>query len=239
MPDSCRDDDGRDANPFLERLREVSLCEDHGMAELTARSAWATLEPAWQQAISMAWKSYRDGGVAVGAVVTDDAGRVLARGRNQRFTTLAPRGVLAHAEMEALAALPDDKDRARRTRLYTTLHPCPMCLGAIVVTRLGYLAFGAHDPTWLGIEQLPQLNDEVQRRWPTIEGPLPGPIGEWLAVLPCLNTNGTLARAMQRVSPSRWHLAQAIAERLDNRDEPPDTPDRALDQVWDLLIDFS
>jgi tRNA(Arg) A34 adenosine deaminase TadA len=209
------------------------------MSELTALRAWATLEPAWQQAISMAWRSYRDGGVAVGAVVTDDAGTVLGSGRNQRFTTVAPRGVLAHAEMEALAALPDDKERARRSRLYTTLHPCPMCLGATVVARVGHLAFGAYDPTWLGIEQLPKLNDEVRHRWPTIEGPLPGPIGEWLAVLPCLNTNGTLVRAMQRVSPRRGRLAQAIAMTLDNGDEPPDTPDLALERVWDLLIDFS
>ncbi len=76
--------------------------------------------------------------------------------------------------MEALAALPDDTEVARRTRLYTTLHPCPMCLGATVVDRVGHLAFGAYDPTWLGIEQLPQLNDEVQHRWPTIEGHCPG-----------------------------------------------------------------
>jgi tRNA(Arg) A34 adenosine deaminase TadA len=138
------------------------------MSELTARRAWSTLKPAWQYAITMAWKSYRDGGVAVGAVVTDDAGTVLGSGRNQRFATVAPRGLLAHAEIEALAAVPDAKKGARRTRLYTTLHPCPMCLGATVVARVGHLAFGAYDPTWLGIEQLPpraQLNDEVQHRW--------------------------------------------------------------------------
>jgi tRNA(Arg) A34 adenosine deaminase TadA len=209
-------------------------CEDRGMPELTARRAWSMLEPAWQHAITMAWVSYRDGGVGVGAVVTDEAGVVLGSGRNQRFTTVAPRGLLAHAEMEALAAVPDDK---KRTRLYTTLHPCPMCLGATVVARVGHLAFGAYDPTWLGIERLPQLNDEVRHRWPTVEGPLPGPIGEWLAVLPCLNTNGTLVRAMRRVSPRRARLAQAIATTLDNGDNPPDTPELALDQVWNLLID--
>jgi tRNA(Arg) A34 adenosine deaminase TadA len=63
------------------------------MSELTAHRAWSTLEPAWQHAITMAWKSYLDGGVAVGSVVTDDAGTVLGSGRNQRFTTVAPRGL--------------------------------------------------------------------------------------------------------------------------------------------------
>jgi tRNA(Arg) A34 adenosine deaminase TadA len=209
------------------------------MPELTARLAWSTLEPAWQHAITMAWKSYRDGGVAVGSVVTDDAGTVLGSGRNRRFTTVAPRGLLAHAEMEALSAVPDDKEAARHTRLYTTLHPCPMCLGATVIARVGHLTFGAYDPTWLGIERLPQLNQEVEHRWPTVEGPLPGPIGEWLAVLPCLNTNGTLVRAMQRVSPGRVRLARAIARTFDNGEESPEAPDLALEKAWDLLVDFS
>jgi tRNA(Arg) A34 adenosine deaminase TadA len=193
------------------------------MSEITAHSAWATLEPAWQHAIAMAWKSYRGGGVAVGAVVTDHEGVVLGRGRNQRFATVAPRGLLAHAEIEALAAVPDDKNRARRTRLYTTLHPCPMCLGATVVARVGHLAFGAYDPTWLGIEQLPQLNDEVAHRWPTSEGPLPGPIGEWLAVLPCLNTNGTLVRASRMSGQSRRRQHGPSVARTKSRCvmEPP------------------
>ncbi|MEU4218897.1 nucleoside deaminase [Actinoplanes sp. NPDC026623] len=206
------------------------------MPELTARRAWLALELPWQHAMTMAWKSYRDGGVAVGAVITDDAGTVLGSGRNQRFSAVAPRGLLAHAELEALAAVPDDKERARGTRLYTTLHPCPMCLGATVVARVGHLAFGAFDPTWLGIEQMPQLNDEVRHRWPTVEGPLPGPIGEWLAVLPCLNTSGTLVRAMQRVSPVRAQLARAIAKTLGSGGRLPETPDLALDRVWDLLL---
>ncbi len=36
-----------------------------------------------------------------------------------------------------------------------------MCLGAIVVACIGHLHLGAIDPTWLGIERLPDLNDEV------------------------------------------------------------------------------
>jgi tRNA(Arg) A34 adenosine deaminase TadA len=214
----------------------MGLCEDRGMLDLAAGRVWSTLEPAWQHAITMAWKSYVDGGVAVGAVVTDDAGTVLGSGRNRRFTAVAPRGLLAHAEMETLAALPDDKEITRRARLYTTLYPCPMCVGAIVVARVGHLSFGAYDPTWLGIEQFPQLNDEVQQRWPAVEGPLPGPIGEWLAVLPGLNTSGTLVRAMRRESPRRAELAQAVARRWDDCAALPDTPEAALEQVWDLLV---
>jgi tRNA(Arg) A34 adenosine deaminase TadA len=129
----------------------------------------------------VAWGSFRDGGIAVGAVLISSTGEVIGRGRNQRFGS-APRGLVAHAEIQALTTLPVGKDRPEGLALYTTLHPCPMCLGAVVVARVGHLHFAAYDPTWLGIERLPDLNDEVRRRWPAVTGPLKGPVGEWAAI---------------------------------------------------------
>lgn len=203
----------------------------------SAYESWSMLNVPWRAAMEMAWDSYRQGGIAVGAVLTDGTQSIVGRGRNQRFGTISPRGLLSHAEMEALGVVPASKDRARDSVLYTTLHPCPMCLGAVVVARVGRLHFGAFDPTWQGIEQLPQLNDEVQRRWPKVTGPLTGPLGEWLAVLPCLNTNGALVRAMEATAPQRAELALAVARRLGSTDRLPDTADQALEQVWDLLTE--
>ena len=87
-----------------------------------ARASWDALEAPWRAAIDMAWQSYLDGGIAVGAVLTDAAGAVLGEGVNQRFAGRT-RGLLAHAELGALAALPPGKDRARDSVLYTTLSP--------------------------------------------------------------------------------------------------------------------
>ncbi|WP_051105682.1 nucleoside deaminase [Parafrankia discariae] len=199
-----------------------------------ADEAWISLEEPWREALELAWESYRGGGVGVGAILTDSAGRVLAHGRNRRFSATSPR-LLAHAEMEVLAALPPDKERARDAVLHTTLHPCPMCLGAVVVARVGQVHFGAFDPTWLGIERLPDLNDEVRLRWPRISGPLAGPLGEWAAVLPALNTRGSLLRAMEKVAPKRAHRARLIAHRLES--DQPDSTSQALELVWDLLTD--
>lgn len=170
----------------------------------------------------------------MGAALTDADGVIISTGRNQRFAGQA-RGLLAHAEMEALGALPPGKQRARGAVLYTTLSPCPMCLGAIVVARVGQVRIGAVDPTWRGIERLPDLNDEVQRRWPRIHGPLPGPIGAWLTIAPCLNTNGALLRALESASPADAALARAVNRRYQQQPRLPATAVEALAGAWDLL----
>jgi tRNA(Arg) A34 adenosine deaminase TadA len=202
--------------------------------QVSARASWDALDEPWRVAIEAAWQSYREGGIAVGAVLTDSAGTVIGEGRNQRFTAQA-RGLLAHAEMGALAALPPDKQRARDSVLYTTLSPCPMCFGAIVVARVGRVHVGAVDPTWLGIERLPELADEVQRRWPQIHGPLTGPIGAWLAIAPCLNTAGALFRAVERTAPANAASARAVHRRYQERALLPDCALQALENAWDLL----
>lgn len=62
-------------------------------------------------------------------------------------------GLLGHAELNVLAGgLPPQKDRQRDAVLHTRTQPRPMCLGAMVVARLGRLRFPAEDPTWVGIE---------------------------------------------------------------------------------------
>jgi tRNA(Arg) A34 adenosine deaminase TadA len=202
----------------------------------SARAWWEALEAPWRAAIEMAWQSYRHGGIAVGAVLTDAAGVVIGEGRNKRFAGQAG-GLLAHAEMQALAALPPGKDRARDSVLYTTLSPCPMCLGAIVVARIGHLHLGAIDPAWRGIERLPDLSDEVRRRWPTIHGPLPGPIGAWLTIAPCLNTSGALLRATERTAPRTAALARAVNSRYQQSARLPGTAAQALEDAGDLLTD--
>ncbi|WP_281177933.1 nucleoside deaminase [Actinospica robiniae] len=202
----------------------------------SAHGTWDALDRPWRVAIEAAWQSYREGGIAVGAVLTAGDGAVISAGRNQRFSGQA-QGLLAHAEMEALGAMPPAKQRAIDNILYTTLSPCPMCLGAIVVARVGQVHIGAVDPTWHGIEKLPSLNVEVQRRWPRMHGPLPGPLGTWLAIAPCLNTSGSLLRALEATAPTDAALARAVDLRYRESTLLPGTALEALEHVWDLVSD--
>ncbi|MBV2182855.1 MAG: tRNA adenosine(34) deaminase TadA [Castellaniella sp.] len=83
--------------------------------------------------------------VPVGAVVLDARGRVLATGHNR---TILDRDPTAHAEIVALRAAARRLDNYRLTgaRLYVTLEPCAMCLGAMFHARLTEIVYGAPDP---------------------------------------------------------------------------------------------
>ncbi len=82
--------------------------------------------------------------IPVGAVVLDPDGEVLGRGRNAREAHADP---TAHAEVVALreAARCSGEWRLEGCTLVVTLEPCTMCAGAIVLSRLTRLVFGAYD----------------------------------------------------------------------------------------------
>lgn len=84
------------------------------------------------------------GDVPVGAVVVRE-GRILGRGHNQVERL---RDATAHAEILALGAAGGSAGtwRLDGAILYVTLEPCTMCCGALLLSRIGTLVFGAHDP---------------------------------------------------------------------------------------------
>jgi tRNA(adenine34) deaminase len=104
----------------------------------------ASFEPAMRAALAEAEAAAATGDVPVGAVVLDDAGVIVARGRNRREADGDP---TAHAEIVAIreAARAVGGWRLDGLTLVVTLEPCTMCAGAITAARLGRLVYGAAD----------------------------------------------------------------------------------------------
>ena len=111
------------------------------------------------------------GEVPVGAVLTNQAGEVLAGTHNLSETRKRP---TAHAEMLAIEEACRKKGDWRLTdcTLYVTLEPCPMCMGALIHARIGRVVYGARDAragacgsvlnlTQYPLESTPELTGDV------------------------------------------------------------------------------
>jgi tRNA(Arg) A34 adenosine deaminase TadA len=122
---------------------------------------WAELEPACNK-FELAWQSFLSDEIAIGAVLMNDAGTIVGRGQNRRHSSQLSElpGLLGHPEMNALRTLSAVK-RYDGYVLYTTLFPCPMCLGAIVIAQIGTLRFASADPRWTGMDRLHELSQEA------------------------------------------------------------------------------
>lgn len=83
--------------------------------------------------------------VPVGAVITDAAGGILGKGRNQTQRLNDP---TAHAEMIALTAACNalGAKYLRGCALFVTLEPCPMCAAALRWAQIAEIYYGADDP---------------------------------------------------------------------------------------------
>ena len=100
-------------------------------------------QPFLQRAIELALEAEREGNLPVGAVITL-SNKVIAEGRNRIWNPNFDG--TRHAEIEALQAVPKALwSQPKEMTLYTTLEPCLMCTGAILLHHIGTVIFGAKD----------------------------------------------------------------------------------------------
>lgn len=209
----------------------------------TGDDCWSRLERPWRLALAQAWAAHAAGNIAVGSVLTDASGAIVAEGRNRIVDAEAPPGRLrstfiAHAEMDVLAQLPPG-DYPDHT-VWTTLEPCLLCSSAIVMSSVGNVRYAARDWLWDGIDRLTHVNEFVARRWPTRTGPLDGPVAAFCELLPVLwfvarKPGGAVVRRYADRHPVLLRLAERLAHdgRLTSLIEQP--VDAALATLWDDL----
>ena len=94
-----------------------------------------------KSALKCAERALKEGEVPIGAVVVLD-GKVISRGHNRRTKRQI---ATAHAEIEAIekACKKLGSWRIPECELYVTLEPCPMCMGAVLNSRIKKVYYGA------------------------------------------------------------------------------------------------
>lgn len=106
------------------------------------------MDPFLQSAVAEAKKGLSEGGIPIGSVLVYH-GEILGRGHNQRVQ----RGsVIHHGEMNCLEnAGRQSASIYRECTIYTTLSPCPMCTGAILLYGIPKVVIG-ENVTFLGAD---------------------------------------------------------------------------------------
>lgn len=113
-----------------------------------------TQDPYLRAAIEQARKSLDEGGIPIGSVLVHD-GQIIGRGHNCRVQTGS---AIDHGEMNCLRnAGRLSATVYRKSTIYSTLSPCPMCSGAIVLYKIPRVVVG-ENRTFLGAEEYMRAN---------------------------------------------------------------------------------
>jgi len=103
-----------------------------------------------QAAFEEARQGLAEGGIPIGAVIVHQ-GNIIGRGHNRR---VQQGSAILHGEMDALErAGRQPASVYRESVLYTTLSPCPMCSGAILLYGIPKVVIG-ENRTYMGEEEL-------------------------------------------------------------------------------------
>ncbi len=125
-------------------------------------------------ALGEAKKAYRDGEVPVGAVVVFE-NQIIARGHNQVELL---KDATAHAEMLVIGSAANALENWRLlgTTLYSTIEPCTMCAGAMLLSRVKRLVWGAPDVrhgacgSWINVFETKHPTHEIEIASGVLEG---------------------------------------------------------------------
>src|SRR5574340_1457733 len=170
---------------------------------------WSDPQTPWQMCFEEAWAAYCSGSLPIGSAVFDRDNNLLARGRNHIFDDHVPAGQismnqLAHAEMNALLQVGRRKHDVHSCSIYTSVEPCPLCMGAIYMSGVRTIYFGARD-AYAGSTNLLGATSYLSRKEIRVGGPA-SPELETIFL-------GLLVTAeLRRKELTGWELYEAVTD---------------------------
>lgn len=124
---------------------------------------WGEMSEPWKACFEEAWEAYCNGSIPIGAVIVSSEGEIISRGRNMIGENIKDprrlsRSKIAHAEMNAIYS---SEQGIKNTVIYSTMEPCVMCFGAIVMNGIREVNYAARDGVAGGINL---KNDYIKKR---------------------------------------------------------------------------
>ncbi len=106
---------------------------------------WKDLSSGWQAVFEEAWRAFGFGSTPIGAAIFDKEGKLILSDRNRSREADTVNREISHAEANALRRLDTDRVDSRELVLYTSMEPCPMCMGMILMGHIKTIHFAAYD----------------------------------------------------------------------------------------------
>jgi tRNA(Arg) A34 adenosine deaminase TadA len=138
---------------------------------------WNELDKGWKASFTNAWEAFKLNTVPIGCVIQNENDETVASGKNMAFNNKSNGMILfdnklAHAEINTILLLNEKEHKnIRKYILYTTLEPCILCFGAIVMGNIRFLKYAARD-RFGGATALNKMHEYTKSKNINIEGPI-------------------------------------------------------------------
>jgi tRNA(adenine34) deaminase len=119
-------------------------------------------------ALEEARLAYEEGTIPIGAVLVSPDGKIVSRGRNRVYTTSDPSW---HAEIDCIRQAGKelmDLTYKNQCTLYSTVEPCPMCTGAVILSDIKRVVWALSDD-YLGAMRIMKNGNHFRHKYDKVE----------------------------------------------------------------------
>lgn len=107
---------------------------------------WKDLSEEMKTVFEEAWTAFKNGNIPIGAAVYSEDGTLIAADHNRTSEPGLVNSKIAHAEMNVIGRIDTAVFDVKTAVLFTTMEPCPMCMGTSVMSNIKHLRYAARDP---------------------------------------------------------------------------------------------
>lgn len=208
---------------------------------------WKDLDIGFQAAFEQAWHAYGNNTIPIGTAILNKENIVMSTGRNQidsKGDGIISLHQLAHGEINAILKLSEITDQnihnhIRTFTLYSTMEPCPLCFGAIVMGSIKNVKYAARD-SYAGATALNKTMDYIKNKNISVLGPFEELEVVQIAMQTCFELENKFSRniiieSWRQVCPK----GVQVGKHLFNEHILKDMRNKSFEEVFNYITDVS